>query len=241
MSTSFLKVGLSTVCTHPALACAVVLALSQVATAYPLKGSTPDPSGTSVFPPDVSGDPAGTLVAKNPDTHWSFTTTAGTTSGTLDTAVYLESSGTLDFYFQVTNDASSVSSIARVSMVTFSPFSTNVGFRTDGASLPGGVFVDGTCSPTAHCPNTADRDGSVVGFNFGPTPAGKIAPGQTSVVFVISTNAMHWKEGNVEFLDGGDITLKGGFQPTSGVPETTTMALLGGGLLGLMGIRRYRC
>src|SRR5215831_7555712 len=117
MLTILLKVGSITVCTHLALACAVVLALTLVATAYPLTGAMPDPSGKTVSPPDLSGDPAGTLVAKHPDEHWSFTTTGGTTSGTLDTAVYMESNGTLDFYFQITNDASSASSIARVSMV----------------------------------------------------------------------------------------------------------------------------
>jgi len=238
MSTNFLKVGSITVCI---CVCAVVLALTQVATAYPLAGTMSDPSGANVPPPDVTGDPVGTLVAKYPDEHWSFTTTGGrTTSGTMDTAVYLESNGTVDFYFQVTNDASSASSIARVSMVSFSLFSTSVGFRRDGASLPGGVFENGTCSPTAHCPNTADRDRSVVGFNFGPTAAGRIAPGQTSVVFVISTDAKHWTHGNIELIDGGEVTLDGAFQPTSGVPEPTTMALLGGGLLGLVGFRRYR-
>jgi hypothetical protein len=86
-----------------------------------------------VIPTNATGSSAGTLEASLVD-HWSYVTTHGITSGTLATAEFLEASGTLDFYYQITNDPQSATSIARLS-------------------------------------------------NLGPTDAGRIAPGQTSLVF----------------------------------------------------------
>ena len=218
------------------LLAAIAFALASGASAYPLSGTTAlaDIPGNAL-PGNATGDNPGTLLADMTEP-WSFTTTAGTTSGTLRTAVFRESSGTLDFYYQVSNDASSKTSIGRESNTFFDGFLTSVGFRTDGSSdamlAPAG-FANGTMAP-----DLTDRNAGVIGFNFSLVVTDKIAPGETSNILIISTNAMNYTKGNAELLDGGATTVAA-FQPTS-VPEPTTMALLGGGLLALAGIRRYR-
>jgi hypothetical protein len=189
----------------------------------------------NALPGNATGDDPGTLVKVMVD-KWSFTTTAGTTSGTLRTAIFMESGGTLDFYYQVSNDASSKTSLGRESNTFFDEFGTFVGFRTDGGSdamVATAGFGDGTMAPV-----TADRADGVIGFSFDRAVTDEIAPGEMSNVLIISTNAKNWTMGNAEVLDGGSATVMA-FQPAN-VPEPATMALLGGGLLALAGIRRYR-
>jgi hypothetical protein len=147
----------------------------------------------------------------------------------------MESGGTLDFYYQVSNDASSKTSLGRESNTFFDEFGTFVGFRTDGSTLTGAGF---TSAATDMAPVTADRAAGVIGFSFDRAVTDKIPPGFSSDVLIISTNATNWTMGNAEVLDGGSVTVAA-FQPAN-VPEPATMALLGGGLLALAGIRRYR-
>jgi hypothetical protein len=164
-------------------------------------------------------------------------------------AVYLEAGGTLDFYYQVTNNTTAPNCghagqpgcdpIARETDTSFTGFATATGFRVDGASLFGGVFVNGTAIPI-----TADRNsvGDVVGFSFTPPQAGAIQPGQTSVVLVISTDATNFTAGNASVIDGG-VTTVASFEPSGSVsrtPEPASFLLLGGGLVALISIRRLR-
>ena len=217
------------------LLAAIAFALASGASAYPLTGTTALTDGSNALPGNATGDDPGTLLADLSEA-WSFTTTAGTTSGTLRTAVFMESSGTLDFYYQLSNDASSKTSIGRESNTNFDGFLTSVGFRTDGSSdamlAPAG-FANGTMPP-----DLTDRSSGVVGFSFSLAVGDKVAPGETSNILIISTNARNFTAGNAELLDGGSVTVAA-FQPAT-VPEPATMALLGGGLLALAGIRRYR-
>lgn len=215
----------------------MVLGLVLGALAIPSKaillGTVDTPAGTTVFP-GLTFDAPGTLLASETEP-WSFTTTKGTTSGSMTTAVYQEAGGTLDFYYQVSNSATSATSIRAESDVNFDSFEPWTGYRIDGSTLPGGIFVDGTVAP-----NTADNSSPAgdIGFNYDPVGA-RILPGEVGNVTVISTTATLYVPGNTELLDGGSVTLNA-YQPTA-VPEPMSLMLLGSSLLGLgMLVRRQK-
>jgi len=194
-----------------------------------LAGTTPTPLGFSVFPGLVPpATPTGTLLASLVSPY-SFVTTAGTTSGMLTSAVYKEGGGTLDFYYQIANNASSATAIARETDTNFAGFLVALGFRVDGA----GPFVPGTVAPVT---GDLNGTGTVVGFSFNPPDSAKVLPGLTSNVLVISTNATAFTAGNASLIDGGTQTVAA-FQPLAAVPEPSYSILLGGGLL-LAGLRR---
>lgn len=209
-----------------------------------LVGTVPTAPGDTVFPGLVPpGADPGTLLATE---SVSFISSLGFASGTIVSAVYKEAGGTLDFYYQLTNNLTAPNcgtgsqpacdSVARLAATSFIGFTTATGFRTDGASLTGTAFVDGTVAPV-----TADRsnNGNTVGFSFNPPVAAQILPGLTSDVLVISTNATNFKAGNASEIDGG-VTTVAAFEPASSttVPEPASFLMLSAGLLVLMGVRR---
>lgn len=155
-------------------------------------------------------------------------------NGTARAAVYRNESGLLDFYFQFSNDITSVNAIERFAAYDFSselPGPVEV-FQATGAF---DQFVVGTENA-----DTADRGSfGVIGFNFIPNGNTKINPGTTSYTQIIRTGATQYTVGNFGLLDGiGDNAA--GFQPTAAVPEPETYALMlsGIGMLGFIGRRR---
>jgi|SRR5690242_10329548 PEP-CTERM motif-containing protein len=211
-----------------------------------LIGTVPVLPGDTVVPGLVpTATPTGTLLAS---LSAPFTTSVGTDSGTIISAVFREGGGLLDFYYQIVLNTASTDCggagqpacdpISRETDTSFLGFTTAVGFRTDGSTLPGGVFADGTVAPV-----TADRNsvGNVVGFSFNPPNSAKIQPGQTSNVLVISTNATNFNTGFVSVIDGG-VTTVNSFEPTGSpqtpTPEPSTLMLFGSGLIGLGALRR---
>ena len=194
--------------------------------AAPAGGPTP---GNTIFPYDCTGTAPGTLMA-DMIVDFSYATTAGTNSGTIESAVYLIG-GTLDFYYQVYNDPSSATALARLTATDFANFTTDAGYRTDGSTLTGTSFQDGQDAPVTSDSNV---DGSVIGFSFYPptTPGPEIGPGDASNVVIISTDATTWSVGNASIIDGGTDTVAA-FQPGTAVPEPASLTLMGLGLLVL--------
>jgi len=196
--------------------------------------------GDTVPVPLVPPQAPGTLLAS---TSVPFVDTLGTDSGTLVSAVYRETGGTLDFYYQVSNSLTAPNCggagqpacdpISRMTDTSFTGFATSLGFRTDGGTF--GPFVGGTVAPILGDRSAA---GNVVGFDFSPPVAAKIQPGESSDVLVISTDATNFTTGNASVINGGTMTVAS-FEPAA-VPEPGSMLLLSTGMLGMFGMRRFR-
>jgi len=226
-----------------------VVSLSSVANATPLSGAIlTTPGMTNFLGPVCYGGgacmPAGPTIGMQlayMSAAYSFTTAAGTTSGVLLSAVWKNSSGTLDFYYQVKADPTSATAIARETNDSFAGFMTSLGFLLDGTVLNAGnmdAFVTGDKSPFTGDSNGTPNPGAVIGFTFSPpVDSNKIGPGQSSSVLVISTNAVNFTKGNSSVIDGGTKDVIS-FEPTSATPEPASFALLGLGLLAIGGIGR---
>lgn len=155
-----------------------------------------------------------------------------TYSGTLTSAVFTNPGGTLDFLYQFTNNANSSDGIERLSMTSFTGFTTDVGYRTDAVN----PFVAGAQQPFFA---TRSANGSVVGFDFSSTnQAGPylISPGEASRTVVIRTNATQFFPGNTAVIDGFGANAPS-FAP-SVIPEPASLAGMATIALGAMARRR---
>jgi len=155
-------------------------------------------------------------------------------SANLANAVYRNSAGTLDFLYQLTNNANSVP-ISSIAVNNFSGVVTRAGYLT--GALPAnatGVFV----APTGGAlpPTIVQRGpaGSALLFDGFTVPAGS-----TTNVFFVSTNFTNFNQlgqalaaATTQANGGAVFTQK--FQPTAAIPEPSTFAMVG--LMSMAGL-----
>jgi hypothetical protein len=155
-------------------------------------------------------------------------------NGTARTAVYRTEAGTLDFYYQFSNNASSQNGIDRFTGWDFSSLAASpIDVYQTATASANGYFLAGTESS-----DTADRTGlGVIGFNFIPNAASKIEPGKVSFTQLIHTNAIYYTAGNFGLLDGVASNAQG-FAAAVPEPETYAMMLAGLGLMATIARRR---
>ena len=195
--------------------------------------ATPLVPGATVIPSPFAGSP-GLLLASTGAL--SFTSSLGATdfSGTVTENVYRDTvTGFLDFVYQFHNNAGSGQPIEQMSDSVFGSFTTDVQADTTvgfDSFTVGGVL-----------PAFANRSssGNNVAWQFASPD---LAPGATSAILMIKTNAAAFGQGNISFINTGTVTLTNVFAPTAPtVPDSgSTFSLLALALAAFVGARRFR-
>jgi hypothetical protein len=198
--------------------------------------------GGAVVPTILAGDP-GTLIDFGSETDNGSTFVA-----TVTFAVFRNSGGFVDFYFQVSNSTSSTSSLRSVNNSSYADgstiYSTDVWYRI---ALEGSMAAAGFSTPTGSpVPDsepvlaTREETGSVVSFDFGGAGPTRINPGEISPILVIQTDAADFETGLTSLQNGGSANYET-FEPAGpAIPEPGSMLLFGSGLFGLAALARRR-
>jgi hypothetical protein len=176
--------------------------------------------GTVLSPVTAESDPAGGTVL--------FTTgpvsfSAATFSGTLISTVLSGDSsnpyGGLTFTFEMSNDSTSTDDIVRLTLGSFGGWLVDAGYNP---SNPSGGLAPGAI--------TRSPNGQVVGFDF---QAPSLAPGGTSALLVLQTDAPGFTPAIASFIDASTAMAT----TVAPVPEPSVLVLILSGFLILSWMR----
>ncbi|MET4665646.1 PEPxxWA-CTERM sorting domain-containing protein [Sphingomonas sp. PvP056] len=167
---------------------------------------------------------------------------ATTYTGLLRSAVYQNTLGTLDFYYQVA--ISSILPGDEVFNLTSGGFlGFTVDALVDATNFDGAGIFTAANNPNLQGPpgstTTTSRNGSgsVVRADFGDN--GLEAAGQTSATYIFRTNATNYNLGGTFTTQDGSVAQRANFQPIAAVPEPATWGMMLAGFAGIgAGLRR---
>jgi hypothetical protein len=169
---------------------------------------------------------AGSTLLATQTVTGSATSSSGILIVSVTESVYFDGvSKGLDFLYKVSNTSPVVGGdiIEDVTASSFAVLSATT------------IHVGGSGSGTAPDEVHWSSNGSVVQWSF--VTSGPIDPGGASQTLIIKTSAPNYIPGSFSVQDGGTVNL-GGYQPTlqgTAVPEPSSLAIAGIGMLGMIG------
>jgi len=188
---------------------------------------------TSAAEPQLAG-----IVLVDETQAFSFAAYGGIVSGDVQIRVVRSSvDNTIDFYWRVFNNASSAGAIQDLRLGSFIAPEYNANYRTDGL---GDIGPD-----QAYLFGDTLAGLGYINFNF----SNGLAPGDDSLFFFMDTTAMNFAKTAVfDLTNIGQTQISSQYatyapavpEPAPAVPEPATVLLLGLGLIGMAGVRRFR-
>lgn len=160
-------------------------------------------------------------------TRLAFTTVPGTAftfSGLMRSAVYRNTLGTIDFYYQVARTGPGVISNNMINAFTAANFETfNVDGFVSAADPDGAGFFTAAVNPPSSTTTTGRSvTGVTLQTNFGTNG---LAGSEVSATYIFRTNATAFTTGTFGVINGS--TFSGlAFAPSSAVPEPATWAMM---------------